>query len=67
MNLILGAYGGVLLLLSLYYGLHRLFILYLYFRYYKLKGAAEPSRLGRAHLPTATVQVPLYNELYVAR
>lgn len=66
MNLILGAYGGVLLLLSLY-GLHRLFILYLYFRYYKLKGAAEPSRLSRAHLPTVTVQVPLYNELYVAR
>ncbi len=45
------------------YGLHRYVIIYLYYRYRK----QAPQPKGRlAVLPKVTVQLPLYNEMYVA-
>ena len=59
--LIVGAYIAVLLLLMVYC-IHRYHILYLYFRH-KNSPPAEP--LPPAHLPRVTIQLPVYNELYV--
>jgi cellulose synthase/poly-beta-1,6-N-acetylglucosamine synthase-like glycosyltransferase len=59
------AYFGILLVLSVY-GIHRYFILYLYFRHYKF-GKRRERPLVPAQLPSVTIQLPLYNELYVAR
>jgi len=63
-HLFMMAYLGLVFLLSLY-GLHRYWILYLYFRYYKwappLACPAMPNPI-----PKVTVQLPLYNERYVA-
>jgi cellulose synthase/poly-beta-1,6-N-acetylglucosamine synthase-like glycosyltransferase len=57
-------YLGLVFILSLY-GLHRYWILYLYFRYYKW-AAPLPCPALPAVLPHITVQLPLYNERYVA-
>jgi len=65
-TLIVYAYFGILLALSVY-GLHRYFILYLFYRYYKRRPPVIAPRLDPAEYPTVTVQLPLYNELYVAR
>src|ERR1017187_2845989 len=56
-------YLSLLFLLSLY-GVHRYWILYLYFRYYKW---AEPVPVPAlpVELPIVTVQLPVYNERYV--
>jgi len=59
------AYLGVLGLLSIY-GLHRYFILFLYHRYYKRRGRAQPPPLAPEDYPTVTVQLPIFNEYYVA-
>ncbi len=59
------AYLAVLGLLSVY-GLHRYFILYLYYRYYKRRGRPEPRPLAEVDYPTVTVQLPIFNEYYVA-
>lgn len=58
------AYVALLALLSIY-GLHRYALLYLYFRHYK----RGPRRLRPTleRYPSVTVQLPLYNERYVAR
>ncbi len=61
--LILGAYFASLLVLS-GYGLHRWLLLFLYFRH--RRAARAPARQF-ATLPRLTVQIPLYNELYVVR
>ncbi|MBN2108930.1 MAG: glycosyltransferase family 2 protein [Deltaproteobacteria bacterium] len=58
---IVGAYIAVLLLLMVYCG-HRYHILYLYFRH-KDDGLSEPAAPER--LPRVTIQLPVYNELYV--
>src|SRR2546430_473270 len=50
-------------LLSLY-GLHRYWILYLYFRYYKWAPAAAVPALPDP-LPLITIQLPVFNERYV--
>ena len=56
-------YLSLILLLS-FYGIHRYWILYLYFRYYKwAKPASVPSL--PAQLPMVTIQLPVYNERYV--
>ncbi len=55
------AYVGVLGILSVY-GLHRYFILYLYFRRRK----TAPPPLTHADYPTVTIQLPIFNEYYVA-
>ncbi len=62
-QVLVGFYFIVLGALALY-GLHRYFLLYLYYRHRNRK--ALPS--GRLEtLPVVTVQLPLYNEQYVAR
>jgi cellulose synthase/poly-beta-1,6-N-acetylglucosamine synthase-like glycosyltransferase len=59
------AYAGVLAVLAIY-GLHRYFVLYLYFRHYKRAKKPAPPALRSEEWPTVTVQLPIYNELYVA-
>jgi cellulose synthase/poly-beta-1,6-N-acetylglucosamine synthase-like glycosyltransferase len=54
-------YFTVLLSMSLY-GLHRYFIIFLYFRNRHL---APPSPKKFPELPMVTVQLPIYNEVYV--
>jgi cellulose synthase/poly-beta-1,6-N-acetylglucosamine synthase-like glycosyltransferase len=58
-------YFALLLLLSVY-GIHRYFILFLYFKHYKRKRHAPPPAMRQADYPSVTVQLPLYNEMYVA-
>src|SRR5882672_1563817 len=59
----MAAYLVLIVLLSLY-GIHRYWILYLYFRYYKwAKPMVVPALPHR--LPVVTVQLPIYNERYV--
>lgn len=49
------------------YGIHRYVILYLYHRHYKWRRSeTEPPR-PPACWPTVTIQLPLYNEFYVAQ
>jgi cellulose synthase/poly-beta-1,6-N-acetylglucosamine synthase-like glycosyltransferase len=57
-----GVYLTVLLLLAVY-GFHRTLLVYLYYRYRDRR--PRPERQF-ADLPAVTVQLPLYNELYVA-
>lgn len=59
----LAVYLGILIVLSLY-GLHRYWILFLYWRHYKSRAplATPPEP---AEWPRVTVQLPLYNEMYV--
>ena len=45
------------------YGVHRYVVLYLYYRY-RRNGQQSPDRF--VEMPTVTVQLPLYNEMYVA-
>jgi cellulose synthase/poly-beta-1,6-N-acetylglucosamine synthase-like glycosyltransferase len=56
------AYSSLLLVLS-FYGSHRIWMAYLHYRHkYNL-----PTPAGRfAELPRVTVQLPMFNELYVA-
>ena len=56
-------YLGVLVGLSAY-GIHRYCIIYLYLKY--RKKTTEPASHFR-DLPTVTVQLPIFNEFYVAR
>src|SRR5512136_915466 len=55
------AYGLVLLVLSVY-GSHRYFMAYLYYRY-KYNQPVPGARF--AELPPVTVQLPVFNEMYV--
>ncbi len=57
------AYVALLAVLSLY-GLHRYTLLFLYFRHYKRRAHPHPAMPAR--LPSVTIQLPLYNERYVA-
>src|SRR4051812_11794589 len=57
------AYLGVLLTLALY-GFHRSTLVYLYYRY--KKNRPQPKSLF-TELPVVTVQLPLFNEMYVAQ
>jgi cellulose synthase/poly-beta-1,6-N-acetylglucosamine synthase-like glycosyltransferase len=59
----MAAYLALIILLS-FYGLHRYWILYLYFRYYKWAKPASIPPLPDP-LPVVTVQLPVYNERYV--
>ena len=58
----LGAYFAVLLLLAVY-GIHRLVIVALYRR---SRSCAPPDLRAMVDWPRVTVQLPLFNELYVA-
>lgn len=57
------AYLGVLMLVSIY-GLHRYWLVWLYYRHKKF--LARPDRLSKPW-PKVTVQLPMYNEPRVAR
>ena len=60
---ILAAYFGVLCILSIY-GLHRYHLVYLYFKYRN----NSPKPLSKlAALPRVTVQLPIFNEMYVVQ
>jgi len=54
---------SLLVLLSIY-AFHRLWILYLYYRYYKL-AVPRPSPAPPSEWPLVTVQLPIFNERYV--
>jgi cellulose synthase/poly-beta-1,6-N-acetylglucosamine synthase-like glycosyltransferase len=62
-QIFMGVYLALIVMLSLY-GIHRYWILYLYFRYYKW---ADPMPLPPMPdpLPRVTVQLPVFNERYV--
>ena len=60
-SLLLGFYFALLLCLSAY-GAHRCYLLYLYTRY---RERPTPPARPPEDLPRVTVQLPLYNELYV--
>src|SRR4051812_27646103 len=59
------AYLGVLLTLALY-GFHRSTLVYLYYRYKKNRPVPK-SHFPADALPAVTVQLPLFNEMYVAQ
>ncbi|MDH4036874.1 MAG: glycosyltransferase [Candidatus Krumholzibacteria bacterium] len=60
-------YFASLAVLSVY-GLHRYVILYLYHRHYKqARRVNHPPAQDSRTLPSVTVQLPIFNELYVAR
>jgi cellulose synthase/poly-beta-1,6-N-acetylglucosamine synthase-like glycosyltransferase len=63
---LVSVYFAVLSVLSVY-GLHRYLILFLYHRHYKWKPRPPVCEAPGVMWPTVTVQLPLYNELYVAR
>jgi cellulose synthase/poly-beta-1,6-N-acetylglucosamine synthase-like glycosyltransferase len=65
MTTLLALYYGILGVLSLY-GVHRLVLVAVYLRTRRRPGPG-PAPLADADLPSVTVQLPLYNELYVAR
>lgn len=61
-HFVVWSYLAVLLLLAVY-GFHRTLLVYLYYRYRKNR----PAPKGRLReLPVVTVQLPLFNEVYVA-
>ena len=61
------AYLGVLLTLALY-GFHRSTLVYLYYRYKRNRPEPKARFDGlTAQLPIVTVQLPLFNEMYVAQ
>jgi cellulose synthase/poly-beta-1,6-N-acetylglucosamine synthase-like glycosyltransferase len=59
----MGIYLALIFVLSLY-GIHRYWILYLYFRYYKWAPELVVPPLPDP-LPIVTIQLPIYNERYV--
>src|SRR5664279_3278631 len=62
-HLFMLVYLSLIVLLS-FYGIHRYWILYLYFRYYKWARPVSVPALPEM-LPMVTVQLPVYNERYV--
>src|SRR5436190_16593150 len=56
------AYFSVLIILAVY-GWHRYYLVYLYMRYRDREPKAKPPLSA---LPAVTIQLPLYNEMYVA-
>jgi cellulose synthase/poly-beta-1,6-N-acetylglucosamine synthase-like glycosyltransferase len=63
---ILAAYYGILGVLSLY-GIHRLVLVAVFLRTRGRSAAPAAGAADDRDLPRVTVQLPLYNELYVAR
>src|SRR6266853_707853 len=61
-TLTLAAYFFVLIILAVY-GWHRYYLVYLYMRYRDKEPKAGPAL---SPLPSVTIQLPLYNEMYVA-
>jgi cellulose synthase/poly-beta-1,6-N-acetylglucosamine synthase-like glycosyltransferase len=63
---ILGVYFIVLVVLS-FYGSHRYTMVYLYKKYARGADPAPLAHLPDAQLPAITVQLPMFNERYVAQ
>src|SRR6201985_96859 len=61
-TLTLAAYFFVVIVLAIY-GWHRYYLVYLYMKY-RDRQPAQPAALDP--LPVVTIQLPLYNEMYVA-
>ncbi len=61
---IVGSYFAILAGLALY-GLHRVAMLYWHFRYSRRSATRGVPPLDPEDAPTVTVQLPLYNEVYV--
>src|SRR5438874_2172529 len=61
-SVLVGTYMAVLLVLA-FYGCHRSVLTYLYYRHSKNRPRAAGAF---ADLPAVTVQLPLFNEMYVA-
>src|SRR2546421_2376233 len=61
-TLTLAAYFFVLIILAIY-GWHRYYLVYLYMKYRDNEAKAGPPL---DPLPVVTIQLPLYNEMYVA-
>ena len=61
-TLTLGAYFFVLIILAVY-GWHRYYLVYLYLRYRDQEPKPGPPLDPQ---PVVTIQLPLYNEMYVA-
>jgi len=63
-NLLIGIYLAILCCLAVY-GFHRTILVYLYYRH--KQNRPEPKRrFTEEELPAVTVQLPLFNEMYVA-
>jgi cellulose synthase/poly-beta-1,6-N-acetylglucosamine synthase-like glycosyltransferase len=62
-TLILASYFFVLVILALY-GWHRYYMVYLYMRH-KHEVPVPQAEYDHASLPVVTIQLPLYNEMYV--
>jgi cellulose synthase/poly-beta-1,6-N-acetylglucosamine synthase-like glycosyltransferase len=60
-SVILGSYFFVLVILAIF-GLHRYVMVYLYYRHRDRRAVPQPLP---STLPRVTVQLPLYNEMYV--
>jgi cellulose synthase/poly-beta-1,6-N-acetylglucosamine synthase-like glycosyltransferase len=60
-TLVLATYFFVLVILAVY-GWHRYFLVYLYMK----NKDRHPTPVGMDRLPRVTVQLPIYNEMYVA-
>ncbi len=60
--LILGSYGLILILLAIF-GFHRSLLVYLYFKH--RKNVPVPKERFK-ELPRVTIQLPVYNEMYVS-
>ncbi len=65
-SILVHVYFVILALLSVY-GLHRYVILYLYHRHHKRGRPVSVPSIPAGWMPSVTVQLPLFNELYVAR
>jgi cellulose synthase/poly-beta-1,6-N-acetylglucosamine synthase-like glycosyltransferase len=59
------AYFAILAMLSVY-GAHRYLILFLYYTHYKMRPRSAPPMLDVSQYPSVTVQLPIFNEYYVA-
>ncbi|MDY0002684.1 MAG: glycosyltransferase, partial [Polyangia bacterium] len=61
--LILGGYGLILVLLAIF-GFHRSLLVYLYFKH-KKNVPVPRARFSPSELPRVTIQLPMFNEMYV--
>jgi cellulose synthase/poly-beta-1,6-N-acetylglucosamine synthase-like glycosyltransferase len=61
--LVIGSYFGILMLLSIY-GFYRFRLVYVFLRYRHLK-LTPAGQFAESELPRVTVQLPIFNEVYV--
>jgi cellulose synthase/poly-beta-1,6-N-acetylglucosamine synthase-like glycosyltransferase len=64
-SLVIFTYVFVLAILT-FYGLHRYWIVYLYWKHHKWTQKKPTPPFSSIEIPFVTIQLPLYNEMYVA-